>query len=217
MMGIGNDDTLDKRLAASGVAPEIIAEARQSALESGGGIVESLLQKKAFPENIILEALGTEFGIPFWKKLPVDHIETGFTVHFPIQQLKKQKVVPLLNTPAGAVVAVNDPYNFQVVDDICHVLNLPERSVVLATQEEIIMAINLAYDLSRSTAKEFFEEISGESTDSLISEIEETGDLLDETSDAPIIKLLNLLLTGAVKDRASDIHIEPYQGNVKVR
>ena len=65
--------------------------------------------------------------------------------------------------------------------------------------------------MSRSTAKEFFQEMNEESTDSLISEIEETGDLLDETSDAPIIKLVNLLLSGAIKDRASDIHIEPYQ------
>ena len=89
--------------------------------------------------------------------------------------------------------------------------------MVLATQEAIQSAINLAYDLSRSTAKEFFQEMHDESTDSLISEIEETGDLLDETSDAPIIKLVNLLLSGATKDRASDIHIEPYQATVKVR
>jgi general secretion pathway protein E len=214
---LNGGSTLDERLAACGVLPELIAEARQWARENGGGIVDFFLQKKALSESALLQALGEEWGIPFWRKLPVDHIDTGFTAHFPIQHLKKQKAVPLLDTPQGAVIAVNDPYNFQAVDDICRILNLPERAVVLATQEEINAAINIAYDLSRSTAKEFFEEISGESTDSLISEIEEKGDLLDETSDAPIIKLLNLLLSGAVKDRASDIHIEPYQGNVRVR
>ncbi len=212
-----NDTMLDGRLAACGVSPEVIAEARRHALENGGGIVDFLLQKKALPESSLMQLLSEEWKIPFWKKLPVDHIDTGFTSLFPIHYLKKQRVVPIVSSEAGAVVAVNDPCNFQAVDDVCQALNLPSRSVVLAVQDEITAAINIAYDLSRSTAKEFFEEISGDSTDSLISEIEEKGDLLDETSDAPIIKLLNLLLSGAVKDRASDIHIEPYQGNVRVR
>ncbi len=214
---IGSDNTLDERLIACGVPPETIAEAYRSSFENGGGIVDFLVQKKALSERMLLQALSEELGMPLWQKLPVDHIDTGFTSHFSIQYLKKQKIVPIVNAPDGPVVAVNDPWNFQAVDDLCQALNLPERLVVLATHDEIIMAINLAYDLSRSTAKEFFDEISGESTDSLISEIEEKGDLLDETSDAPIIKLLNLLLSGAVKDRASDIHIEPYQGNVRVR
>lgn len=216
-MGFWDNTTLDKRLIDLGVAPETLAEARELARENNAGVVEFFLQKKSLPEISLLEALSEEYRIPFWKKLPVDHIETGFASHFPIQYLKKQKVVPLTDTPQGAVVVVNDPLSFQAADDVCRVLNMQERSFVLSTQEEIISAINLAYDLSRSTAKEFFEEMSGESTDSLISEIEEKGDLLDETSDAPIIKLLNLLLSGAVKDRASDIHIEPYQSNVKVR
>ncbi len=213
----GSDNTLDERLIACGVSPETIAEAHRSSFENGGGIVDFLVQKKALSERMLLQVLSEELGMPLWQKLPVDHIDTGFTSHFSIQYLKKQKIVPIVNSPVGPVVAVNDPWNFQAVDDLCQDLNLPERLVVLATHDEIVMAINLAYDLSRSTAKEFFDEISGESTDSLISEIEEKGDLLDETSDAPIIKLLNLLLSGAVKDRASDIHIEPYQGNVRVR
>lgn len=214
---IVNEHDLDERLIACGASPEVVAEALRMSRESGAGIVDFLMQKKALPEHALLQALSGEWGIPFLQKLPVDHIDTGFTSRFAIQYLKKQKIVPIVNAPDGAVIAVNDPCNFQAVDDICQALNLTGRSVVLAMQEEITAAINIAYDLSRSTAKEFFEEISGESTDSLISEIEEKGDLLDETSDAPIIKLLNLLLTGAVKDRASDIHIEPYQGNVRVR
>jgi general secretion pathway protein E len=59
--------------------------------------------------------------------------------------------------------------------------------------------------------------MNDESPDSIISEIEETGDLLDDAGDAPMIKLVNLMLSQAIKDRASDIHIEPYQNSVKVR
>jgi general secretion pathway protein E len=204
------------RLVALGVPAEALAEVWGLVQANGAGMVDILLQKRLLPEDVLLAALSDEYGIPFWEELPTDHIDTGFTAHFSIQYLKKQKMVPL-DTPQGFVVAINDPANFQAVDDLCRLLGLTERAVVLATQETIHAAINLAYDLSRSTAKEFFQEMNEESTDSLISEIEETGDLLDETSDAPIIKLVNLLLSGATKDRASDIHIEPYQAAVKVR
>jgi general secretion pathway protein E len=56
-----------------------------------------------------------------------------------------------------------------------------------------------------------------ENTSAIISEIEDTADLLDDTSDAPIIKLVNHILSQSIKARASDIHIEPYQDSFKVR
>ena len=207
---------LDALLVARGASPESLAEIRGLLRTNGSGMVDLMVQKKVLPEKELLAALGEAYGIPFWEELPTDHMKTGFTELFPIQYLKKQRMVPL-DTPQGFVVAVHDPTHFQATDDLCRLLGLPERRIVLATQEAIHAAINLAYDLSRSTAKAFFQEMDDESTAGIISEIEETGDLLDETSDAPIIKLVNLLLSGAVKDRASDIHIEPYQTAVRVR
>ena len=207
---------LDARLAALGVPVDALAEVRGLARVNGAGMVDFLIQKKMLPEAVLLRAMSAEYGIPFREALPTDHMNTDFTGLVSIHYLKKQKIVPL-ETPQGFFVAVNDPSGFQAADDLCRLLGRPERPVVLATQESIHAAINLAYDLSRSTAKEFFQEMHAGTTDSIISEIEETGDLLDETSDAPIIKLVNLLLSGATKDRASDIHIEPYQAIVKVR
>ena len=66
--------------------------------------------------------------------------------------------------------------------------------MVLASEGAILSAINSAYDLGRDSAQEFIQIMNGDSADSIISEIEETADLLDETSDAPIIKLVNLVL-----------------------
>jgi general secretion pathway protein E len=207
---------LDARLATLGVPVEVLAEVRSLTRANGAGMVDLIIQKKILSEAALLGAMSVEYGIPFREELPTDHMNTDFTSLVSIQYLKKQKIVPL-ETPEGFFVALNDPSGFQAADDLCRLLGRAERPVVLATQEAILTAINLAYDLSRSTAKEFFQEMHAGSTDSLISEIEETGDLLDETSDAPIIKLVNLLLSGAAKDRASDIHIEPYQSVVKVR
>ncbi|MGD0276142.1 MAG: type II secretion system ATPase GspE [Syntrophales bacterium] len=208
--------SLDEHLFQAGVPRDVLEGILKVDSENGTGLVERLLQKKILPENDLLNVIANHFGIPFWPQIQADHLNPGFTEKLSIQYLKKYKMVPL-ETPEGKFIAVNDPFNFQAVDDLCRIMGYEKYQVVLSTQEMIQWAINLAYDMGSSTAKEFFEEMGTETTDELISEIEETGDLLDETSEAPIIKLVNLILSGAIRDRASDIHIEPYQSYVKVR
>jgi general secretion pathway protein E len=204
-------------LLKAGVPVADLTEAVREFRGNGASLFDILIQKKYITERALLHALGDHFHLPFLPELPTDHMNTDFTDRIPIQYLKKNRMVPL-DTPQGAFIAVNDPSNFQALDDLRNLLELQDFQTVLASQAAIQAAINLAYDISRNTAKEFFEEMNGsESPDSIISEIEDTGDLLDETSDAPIIKLVNLLLSGAIKDRASDIHIEPYQGTLKIR
>ena len=222
---------LEDSLQAAGFSREDVEEAKRFSRQGHTGLTEGLLKRNVLGEQDLLVLIGEIYGIPFRPDLSADHLDLDYTGKTPIQYLKKFKVVPLISS-AGAAIAVHDPSNFQIIDDLIHLLDLhnaenSQRSqssrdtrhiqIVLSTQAAIQGAINLAYDRSRNTAREFVEEMNGETPDSIISEIEETVDLLDETSDAPIIKLVNLLLSGAVKDRASDIHIEPYQGNVKVR
>ncbi|MEN6638348.1 MAG: type II secretion system ATPase GspE, partial [Smithella sp.] len=208
--------SLDEKLIAAGVAPEIIAESHAAKGSVGGGFFDQLIRKKAIGETPLLKILADHFGLSFWPELPMESINIDFTQNVSIQYLKKHKIVPLI-TPQNPVIAVNDPSNFPPVDDLRKILKNPGLPVVLAPHDAIMAAINMAYDMSRSSAKDYFEEMDESETDDLISKIDETADLLDENSDAPIIKLVNLLLSGAIKDRASDIHVEPYSGNLKIR
>jgi general secretion pathway protein E len=208
--------SLDEKLIAAGVAPDILTETRSVKVNNGGGFFNQLIRKKAISEISLLKILSEHFGLDFWPELPMESINIDFTQNISIQYLKKHKIVPLI-TPENPVIALNDPSNFQPVDDLRQILKNPDLPVVLSPQDAIMAAINMAYDMSRSSAKDYFEEMSQSSTDDLISKIDETTDLLDEASDAPIIKLVNLLLSGAIKDRASDIHVEPYSGNLKIR
>ncbi len=114
------------------------------------------------------------------------------------------------------IIAVNDPAGFQPVDDLIRIIGSDDYEMVLATRESILSAINIAYDLNRDSAEQLVQDM--EDNDSMIiSDIEGTADLLDDTSDAPIIKLVNHIISQAAKARASDIHIEPYQERFKVR
>jgi general secretion pathway protein E len=208
--------TLDKKLISVGVAPDTIAEAHKLKKNNGAGFFDHLIRKKAIDETQLLKIMAEHFDLPFWPDLPMESINIDFTQNVSIQYLKKHRIVPLI-TAENSVIAVNDPASFQPVDDLRQLLKNPDLSIVLSSQDAIMAAINMAYDMSRTTAKDYFEEINEASTDDLISKIDETADLLDETSDAPIIKLVNLLVSGAIKDRASDIHVEPYSGNLKIR
>jgi general secretion pathway protein E len=125
-------------------------------------------------------------------------------------------MVPVI-TPNGVSIAVNDPFLFQPLDDLRLMLGMDGTEIVLASHSSILSAINFAYDMGRHSAEEVIQDMNEEDGELIISEIEETGDLLDDTSDAPIIKLVNLMLSQAVKDRASDIHVEPTQDRLKIR
>ncbi len=208
--------SLDEKLIAAGVAPDILAEAHNAGMNNGGGFFDQLIRKKTIHETQLLKILSEHFGLSFWPDLPMESINIDFTQNISIHYLKKHRIIPLI-TPENPVIAINDPSNFQPVDDLRQLLKNPDLPVVLSSQDAITAAINMAYDMSRSSAKDYFEEMDQSSTDDLISKIDETADLLDETSDAPIIKLVNLLLSGAIKDRASDIHVEPYSGSLKIR
>jgi general secretion pathway protein E len=200
-----------------GLAEDMLTEALEVQQEKGGRVGEILMERKAVSEADVLEALGAQFDLPVWSNLPSENVKSDFPHQVPIQFLKKYRMVPVLKDDQ-TFIAVNDPLAFQPLDDLRLALGWNGVKTVLALQSAIISAINLAYDMSSDSAEQVIEGMHEEEDSTLLmSEIEDTGDLLDETSDAPIIRLVNLMLSQAVKARASDIHIEPYQNSLKIR
>jgi len=118
--------------------------------------------------------------------------------------------------PDHYVIAVNDPLHVHQLDDLARLLNIDHYETVLSTRDSIVAMINRAYDFSRDSAQQLVQDME-ESSRTIISEIEETADLLDDTSDSQIIKLVNHIISQSIKARASDIHIEPFQESFKVR
>jgi len=208
--------TQNSQLKDYGLSEEKIAEIQKVHDSKGGGIVDLLIQQKAIAETDLLQAMSSQFGVPFQPDLPIETLNIEFTKQIPIQYLKRHKIVPI-ETPYDNFIAVNDPSDFQSLDDLSHILGWENTRIILSTRAAISSVINMAYDLGHDSTDEFIQDMNGESPDSIISEIEETADLLDDTSDAPVIKLVNLILSRAVKDRASDIHIEPYHTSLTVR
>ena len=198
------------------LSEETLAEALEMQKERGGRIGEILIQKGAITEADLIKALAIQFGLRSWSAISTEGMDIDFTQSIPIQFLKKCRMVPV-TTPDGAYIVVNDPLLFQELDDLRMILGWDGVETVLASRSAILSAINFAYDMSSDSAEQVIQDMHGDDKESILSAVEETGDLLDDTSDAPIIKLVNLMFSQAIKARASDIHIEPYQNRLKVR
>jgi general secretion pathway protein E len=213
------------------VSEEAFAEAQQISLDQNEILSETLIKKKIVSEQQLLEAFSRLYKIPFLPRVVLDEFNTDFTQQVSIQFLKKYAMVPIKNMSPmpglseneessaktdQSVILINDPSSFQPLDDVIKILGWDNVTLLLSTRESILSLINTAYDSSRDTAQQLVADME-ESAYDIISEIEETADLLDDTSDAPIIKLVNHIISQSVKSGASDIHIEPYQNAFKVR
>jgi len=198
------------------LSDDIFEEALEIQRKEGGRIGEILVQKGAIGEGDLLKARGVQFGLSLWPTISTEDMDTGFTERIPIQFLKKYKMIPVVRSD-GIYIAVNDPTLFQPLDDLHIILGWDGVETVLAPYSAILSAINFSYDMRSDSAEQVIQDMRDEDRDIILSAVEETGDLLDDTSDAPVIKLVNLMLSQAVKARASDIHIEPYQNRIKIR
>ncbi len=222
-----------------GISEEDISEVQKIKKEKGGAFGEILIRKNLITETQLLEALSIQYDIPFQPDLQLDNFKSDFTRHVPIQFLKKYTMVPLerskhapgsenrldqLDNPntkedfhaPDCIIAINNPASFQPLDDLIRILGLEDFKVVLSTKNAILSVINISYDLSQDSAEQLVQNME-ENGATIISEIEDRADLLDDTSNAPIIKLVNHIISQSVKARSSDIHIEPYQDSFKVR
>ena len=143
-------------------------------------------------------------------------VDPSFLDQLSLNFVKSNLVLPLQKIDGTLKVAMANHNGLFAAEEIGRIIGTNVEPV-LADKEELLGAINRFYDRLSGSASEIIEDINEEGIDSLATEWEEPKDLIDLTDEAPIIRLLNSLLFQAVKDRASDIHIEPYEREVEVR
>ena len=183
--------------------------------EKGGRLGEILVQRKFLQPHEILLALGLQLGIPFLKDLDVNHINPDWVKEIPITYARQYEILPIDMDDDTVTVAISDPFNLQYLDDL-KVIFQKEVKPVLCESKVILDSINRVYERIRQSIMS--EEMSEEQEEEFQYDLEEPIDLLEASeNDAPIIKFVNNLLFRAIKDKASDIHIEPYEKDMAVR
>jgi general secretion pathway protein E len=212
---------LQKRLGEllreiAGITEAQLDDALAQQRESGAPIGEILIKLHYVTREQFLEALARQFDLPFLSTLPRASVNSALLAKIPLSFAKRYELVPLAEEDGRVPVAIANPLNLQVIDDVRLLTGVPVTPV-LASSEAIADVLHTLYEQAQETAQEVIEDLDSTHLNRLAESIEETTDLLTATEDAPIIRLLNSLMFRAVKERASDIHIEPYEREVVVR
>lgn len=172
-----------------------------------------VIQKKGYAGEIdILKSLSKLHEMEFIEKLDIQSVDERFQ-KIPLKLIQKSKMVPFHINDSSIRVAVCDPTNLHPMDDIRYFLKGYDVEFFLCPEPEITRVIHSYFDTTASSAKEMMDELQeGELTD--LADMEEG---LDMTNEAPIIKMVNVILSQAVTERASDIHVEPFEKSLVVR
>ena len=158
--------------------------------------------------------------IPVLDELPHGQIDLELIRRVPINFSRQTKTLPVRMEGECALVAMADPLDVASLDHIRTLLKVPVEPRIV-TESVLIDALNAAYDRAMQESSGQLDDAlkeGDEDLDDLAHDFEEQQDLLDAGDDeAPIIRLVNSLLKRAVKEKVSDIHIEPYDKEVVVR
>jgi type IV pilus assembly protein PilB len=198
------------------VGPDQIAEARKM----GNTPLEDALVKLGYasPEEV-MKAKAEQFGMDFVALSEIE-IPPSVVELVPESIARENTVMPLAQENGAIKVIMHNPLDFETIDKLRFVLNR-EIEVALAPKEAIVEAINRYYG-STSTETESVDSVLQEFTDTAIDFADDAGLMAKggaaiEEGDAPIIRLVQLIIQEAVNMRASDIHIEPFADRVRIR
>lgn len=161
-------------------------------------------------------SIAEQFGIPIYRDISTLRLSKEIYKALPYTYAKKHCILPIQEEGKYLIVAVADPLNLGPLEELQHILQR-EVKAVYTPKEAILTAINECYNQTEGAASELLAGLQ-ESKEELIDGEIESYDLLDTTaSQAPIIKLLNLIITEAIQQGASDIHFEPFEDTLRVR
>ncbi len=200
----------------AGITEAQIDEGLRIQREKGGRLGEILVGLKAISEEELLRAIAFKMDLEYLAEIPASQIDRGLVALIPINFAKQYTLIPVRERDGMAVIATADPLDFYALDDVRMLLGMDVEPAV-ARPQAILDAINLVYQRESGAAEQMMSGLEQQDLGVLASEIEEPQDLLDSADEAPIIRLINSLLYQAVKDRASDVHIEPFEKDLVVR
>ncbi len=215
----GSEDSIVELLLARGVITEAqVAEAREHGQATGVSLVDALILLKHVTESEILQLQASEYGMDTFEFSPDYKIPPEVIAMVPADVARRYRVVPVMRNEGTLTVAMADPSDLEALDSIRYILHMDVEGVV-ASRKAIDRALDYYYGELGDSVESFLEEMTEGTMD--IANVA-TSDVAAETADeedeeAPIIRLVSLLILEAFRTRASDIHIEPMEKRCRVR
>ncbi|MDA1202324.1 MAG: ATPase, T2SS/T4P/T4SS family, partial [Planctomycetota bacterium] len=211
-------DAFNTLLVSEGIiSADQLAEAVQIASSSGKQVHDEVVRLGYAPGEKVMKALAKAYRLKF-VDLASTEVSEDVVGLLPESVARENTIFPLAESGGALQIATCDPTDIDAQEKLRFILNR-DIEMAIAPREQIVEAINRHYGLS-----------DGESADSMLQEFTDTaidftetaleqegGQEEEDQSDAPVVKLVNLIITEAVQLRASDIHVEPFEDRVRIR
>ena len=200
---------LGEILVRRGVVPASRLEALYAVQrEKQLDLVDLLVNSNVTDDITIARALAEEAELPYVDNLDIEHVTTALATRVPIAFAKSHKILVVAEDEQSVHVVCGDPFDTAALDDLRVLFSKPVEASV-ASVDRIVDAINRVYERAGGG------ELETEAAD--VVDEEGASDILDSDDEAPVIRWVNSLFLQAMKERASDIHIEPEEKEVIVR
>ncbi|MGD0528935.1 MAG: type II secretion system ATPase GspE [Polyangiaceae bacterium] len=177
--------------------------------ERGTELLDLVINTGVAEELAVARVLAEEAQLPLVERIDPADIPTALAIRLPIAFAKTHRVLVVGEDEAAVHVVCADPFDTQALDDVRVLFEKPVEAKV-GGRDKIEDAINRVYERQAGAAQL-------ESDEDSTSEDEAASDILDSDEEAPVIRWVNSLFLQAMKERASDIHIEPEEKEVVVR
>jgi len=210
---------IDILVESKNIKKEDLNSAIQIQKERGISLDKILLEKGLITERELLILLAKELNIP-----PIDlskyKIDSDLLSLIPERIARQYHIIPISQIGTTITVAMSDPFNIFAIDDLKNLTGY-EVDVVMCTDSDIAKAINLCYGKRTITSmSEAVKEFGGSEGLEVIESSEKDTEIsaqVEESRKAPIIQVVDLFIKEALKQRASDIHIEPTENDLRIR
>jgi type II secretion system protein E len=193
------------------ISDEQRLHAKQEQEETGDPIDEILLRHHVIEEEKLLNVLSDTFGVR-WLEIP-DKIQPSVVNSVPAEFALRHCILPLVQQNGTLTVATIDPNDLQIFDDL-RMLTGFEIEVVLARKKALLENIERYFGAS---IEKMIANLSTSDDEIISHSSDEIGDLQAMAREPTVINLVNLIIFQAVEENASDIHIEPFENELKVR
>ncbi len=193
-----------------------LEESRKKERETGQSLDRVLRDNNYITEEQLLEFISRSLRLPFREDLSGGEVPQTFIDKVPAHFARNYYLIGIGQENGSFRVATCDPLDFNPMDDLAAMLAC-EVQPVIAPKGEITALINKAYQRSSTDVGDLLDGVEDDEMIAATREVEESEDILDVANKPPIIKLVNTILFEALKIRASDIHLQPYEDRLQVR
>jgi general secretion pathway protein E/type IV pilus assembly protein PilB len=188
-------------------------EQGRSAQKPSERVEQCLVRLGFIDERDYLEVYGEQLHIPLVDLSEIE-IDEDLLKQAPTKVVHRDRVIPIDRSNGSIRVATNNPFNLYAFDEL-RMLMGSKIETVLATGEEISRVIKQHFGVGGHTVEAMIDD--GDVVELIGEHDADNADLIEQAQEATVVKLVNEILLEAIRDRASDVHIEPYEDDLKIR